>query len=225
MKKFFLPSILIIFLFFSAKIISAEQNDQIIITWQANNFYPSDYLGKALPALNTPIIVSAEIIKNGKVFDSSKTNFSWYADNELIGQGINLKEVSFITKKTDRDTYFIKVTTESNGTKNENSIRIPVSENKLVMLIPYPSHLVKAGSKTAIQALPYFFNISSLKELTFIWQINGQKYDAANDNQLILSLGTPKTPDQADIQISVLAQNKRNPQEFKESNEKLTLYE
>ncbi len=225
MKKNFGLIILIgIFSLFIQKI-SAEQNEQIIITWQANNFYPSDYLGKALASSNTPIIISAEILKNGKISDSSKTNFLWYVDNELINQGFGFKETSFIAKKTDKDSYFVRVVAESNGKKNENSIRIPTSENKLIIQVPYPNQLIKAGSRVALKALPYFFNVSSLKELNFTWQINEKKYETGDDNQLILNLGTPKTSSQNEIQISVFAQNQKNKLEFKESKTKLSFYE
>lgn len=200
---------------YGLSITGAQTPGQVILTWQANNFYPADYAGKALATPNTPVTISAEILRDGKLIDLSKGTFTWYVDEKLLSRAQGLKEILFTVKKSVGDSHFIRVTIKSGNDLFESSVRIPISRQTVVLESPYPNHLVRAGSQAVLQAMPYFFNIPSLQDLTFSWQINNDKQKGSgSDNQLILNIGTPQTPNQDVIRITTLVRNKNNPLEF-----------
>ena len=203
---------------------SAQTPAQVILTWQANNFYPADYTGKALATPNTPVTVSAEVLRDGKLIDLSEGTFTWYVDEKFLNRTQGLKEILFTVKKPVGDSHFIRVTIQLGNSLFESSIRVPVSKHLVVLENPYPNQLVRVGSKTIIRAVPYFFNISSFQDLTFSWQINNSEQGGGgSDNQLVLNIGTPQTPSQNKLRITTLVQNKNNPLEFANEGLRLTI--
>lgn len=207
-----------------SSVAGAQTPAQVILTWQANNFYPADYTGKALATPNTPVTVSVEVLHDGKLIDLSDGTFTWYVDEKLLSRTQGLKEILFTVKKSVEDSHFIRVTIQSGNDLFESSIRIPVSKQIVVLESPYPNHLVRAGSQVVLQAMPYFFNMPSFQDLTFSWQINnGEQRRSGNDNQLVLNVGTPQTPNQDIIRITTLVQNKNNPLEFANEGIRLTI--
>ncbi|MCP6720114.1 MAG: hypothetical protein KJI72_02180 [Patescibacteria group bacterium] len=216
---------LLVLLFVSFLLITktdAQTPGQVILTWQANNFYPADYTGKALATPNTPVTISAEVLRDGKLVNLSEGTFTWYVDEKFLNRAQGLKEIFFAVKKSAGDSHFIRVAIQLGNSFFESSIRIPVSKQIVVLESPYSNNLVRAGSQAVLQAIPYFFNIPSFQDLTFSWQINNdERKGSGNDNQLVLNIGTPQTPDQDVIRITTLVQNKNNPLEF--SNERIQL--
>lgn len=213
-----------VLLFSEALAQNKNDNAQIILTWQANNFYPANYKGKAMATQGTPVTISAEILINNKLIDLSQTVFVWYVDDEIKNSGQNIKEIAFAAQKPEGDSHFVRVTVEVGGRDLETSIRIPVSKRLIVLETPYPDRLVRTETKAQIQAVPYFFNISSLADLNFSWRVNDKSLETGNDNQLILNFGEPKINEQREIQIHVSVQNQRNQLEFAEMRTKLTIY-
>lgn len=185
---------------------------QIIITWRANNFYPADYKGKALAAPNTPITVGAEIIQNNKFADSSKASFIWYVDEKLISRGDGLKEAMFTANKPVGDSHFVMVSVKLDGKTIENSVRIPVERPIVVVDLPLPGSITRAGSEILIRAVPFFFNVPSLDDLKFSWQVNDQKTEGKDS--LLLKIGAPQTQSQKIIRIDSFVQNLRDLLEF-----------
>lgn len=210
----FLPALL----FFAA--ISHGQSPperEIILSWQALNFFPANYKGKPLATPFSPVRVGVELIENGKFVDISQYSITWRLDNAFLGKGINLKETSFLVKKSPGDSHFVHVSVEKDGIKNESSIRIPVSPQTIVVDIPYPGHTIKADVENPIRAIPYFFNVQSLNEISFYWQVNERKEGGGSNNTLILKTGVPQTNDQRVIEITASAQNNKNLLEFAKS--------
>lgn len=201
----------------------AQTAPQVLLTWQANNFYPADYQGRALATPGTPISVSAEVLRNNKFLDASKANFTWLLDEKLLTSGVGLKEVVFNVNKAPGDSHFVRVSINLNNEVFENAIRVPVAKPTLVLDAPYPNALVKAGSKAAIEAVPYFFNISSLQKLIFSWQIgNNDPQDSGSDNELILNTGTAAGAEPITIFGSV--RNANDLSEFASDRIRLIVY-
>ncbi|KKU94495.1 MAG: hypothetical protein UY26_C0001G0047 [Candidatus Jorgensenbacteria bacterium GW2011_GWA1_48_13] len=170
----------------------AQMPAQVLLTWQANNFYPADYQGKALATPKTPVSVSAEFLRNGKFLDISKSNFTWLVDEKLLSSGVGLKEVVFNVNKSPGDSHFMRVSINSNGEIFGSSVRVPVSKPILALEAAYPDALVRAGSRATVEAVPYFFNVSSLQNLVFSWQVgDGNQKESGSDNELVLNVGTP----------------------------------
>lgn len=187
-------------------------SSEIILTWHANNFYPSDFLGKPLVTRNTNLTLAAEVIQNNKFLDTSRANFYWYADGKLIERGEGLKQISYTTSKKETDTEFIKVTVKNGKETYETSSKIPIAGYDLALEIPYPGYSVKSGSQIALKAVPYFFNIQSLLDLSFFWKINNIQESTQSANELAVNIGKSDLPGQT-IEIEVRAVNQTSPLE------------
>ncbi len=198
----------------------SQSNTQVIITWRANNFYPANFSGKPLPTPGTPVILDAEILNAGKLMDLSQANFTWYVDEKIISSGQGLKETVFNGQKTEGDDYFVRVAIELNGNKFENSTRVPAASPFIVIENPNADKNISPKSQASMEIIPYFFNVSSLDDLIFSWNINGNPVNS-NNNQLTINVGTPQTPDQSIIQIGAFTQNRKNPLEFASAKTKL----
>ncbi|MEK7464577.1 MAG: hypothetical protein AAB617_02240 [Patescibacteria group bacterium] len=212
MKKINISIIFLSFIF--VFIANAQSRPQVILTWQANNFYPSDYEGKALATKNTPISVSVEVIKDNKIIDLSRASFTWYLDEKSVTSGDGLKDYSFNITEPVGGEHFVRVQIRLGQELFEDSIRITVSPFLTVVSIPYPNGSIQQGDKVIIEAIPYFFNISSLGDLSFSWQVNNQKQESVGDNALSLIIGSISSQSQKIIQITTFVQNKKNQLEF-----------
>jgi len=191
MKKL-IAFIISLFIGCQSLVAGAQTPAQVLLTWRANNFYPADYQGRALATPKTPVSVAAEVLKNNKLVDVSKANFTWFVDEKLLTSGAGLKEVVFTVSKAPGDSHFVRVSIDLNGEVLGTATRVPVAKPLLVLEAPYPNALVKAGSRAVIEAIPYFFNIPALQNLVFSWQVgNGEQKESGSDNELVLNVGSP----------------------------------
>ena len=216
------PSIIGFWLFVSATF--AQTNTQIILTWQANNFYPANYEGKPLATPNSQITAAVEVLENNKLLNLERANIVWLLDDKPLSNGQGLKETGFAVKKREGDNHTLRVTIQLENRKLESLLRIPVSKKFVVIENPYPNGLIPADSEIALQAVPYFFNIASLSELSFAWQANTEKETNLGDNRLVLKFGKPIALDQNSVFVSSFVQSARNPLEFAEAKIKLTIF-
>lgn len=190
----------------------AQTPNPVIITWQADNFYPADFEGRALPSPGTPIALSAEVMQNNKLLDLSQATFMWYVDETLIGRGVGLKETTFKMQKSPGDYSFVRVVVQTGNNSFESSLRIYAQAPTAVIEGNFPNQVVPAGSQILLQAVPYFFNVLNLNDLSFSWLINGQQQNNGRDNQLLLTVGSPQGGENA-AQLNVAVQNLLNPLE------------
>jgi len=188
-------------------VVNAQTLNPVVITWQANNFYPADFGGRALPSPGTPVTLSAEIIQNNKLLDLSQATFLWYADETLFARGVGLKETTLKINKSPGDYSFVRVAVQINNSSFENSLRIYAQAPTVVIEGNFPNQTIRAGSQTLLRAMPYFFNVSSLADLGFSWLINDKIQNSSQDNQLLLSIGPLQGNSDAAAQISVAVQN------------------
>jgi len=202
----------------------AQTPSQVILTWQAQNFYPADFVGKAAATPNTPVTVSAEVIKDNKFIDVSAAKFFWYVDEDLIAQGIGLKEIKFTVGKLAGDSYFVRLTINAGQEKIESSVTIPISGQEVVIETGLPENRVKAESEISLKALPYFFNIDSLEDLVFSWTVNDQKQKVESGNTLSVKVGTPYTESQRNLNLGLLLQDKKSAIEFAQNRKKIYIY-
>jgi hypothetical protein len=186
-----------------------QDKTQIIFTWEANNYFPANYAGKALPARGTTVTLAAEVIKDGKLIDISQADFLWYLDDELVKRGKGVKEISFRITKREGDSHFVNVIIKTGEEKEiESNLRIPVAAPTVIVDKPYPQNLIKSGEKIMLQAIPYFFNVNFLSELNFTWFINDQSIAAAGDNQLFLTVPVPSQTDQNLLHITAVVEKR-----------------
>lgn len=185
---------------------------QIIITWQADNFYPADYKGKALAVNQNTVTVAAELLKNQKLQDLSKAAITWFLDDDFLNSGTNLKETTFRITKTKGDSHFVRAVVSLGAEEFEGTISIPVFGPIVVIENPNPYLLVQGETQLSLRAVPYFFNITGLNDLTLRWRINnGQPiYKSGFDNEIVLNIGSPQQGASNKINVAVFAQNQKN---------------
>lgn len=186
---------------------------QIILTWQANNFFPADYQGKAAVTNRSSVNVAVELLKDSKLQDITNATIGWYLDNDLLDQGKGLKEVDFTATKTRGNFHSLHVIIKTDSDTTEATAALPVSDQKVVINNPSPTKTVASGSKVSLQAIPFFFNVKSLGNLTFSWKVNESEAVTGNDNELTLDVGTPKSDYDRNILIRATVRNTKVPTE------------
>ena len=221
-KHFGTPLNIIVFfvLFFGIFASSHAGNPELIVTWKADNFYPTSYTGKAIPSYGTKTSFAVEAIQDGKLLDISKSTIEWRKNGERIKKGEGQKEALVIFSNTDR-TSFVSVSVLINGTSIEKSISIPITEPRLVIEIPYKNLTAPKNSDISITATPYFFNATSLNDFSFSWNINGIKKGTGTNNKLTLNTGNPSSQSDSVVTILGYAQNKKSLLEIKKTQAKL----
>lgn len=203
---------------------TVQPKPELIITWQANNFFPSDYAGKAWATPNALIILMAEILTNNKILNLTNATFYWYLDGQLLQTGQGLKKTDFKISKLEGDNHFISLTVKpEEGGTIETSLQIPVFAPQLIIENNFRQPSLPANSQVLFSVTPYFFNIASFNDLDFSWQINSQKQTVKN-NQLLVNVGRPSTEEQKNLWLEVLAQNKKNLFEFVNQRMKFLIY-
>lgn len=193
----------------------AQSISQPVISWQANNFFPSDYVGKALPSTGTRVSLSVMVIKGAKVLDLSGARIFWYVDEKLISRE-DEPTVAFAVTKRGGDSHFVRVVVESKDGKFENSTRVPVVRPSLAVGIPYPNNTVPQNSELRLRAIPFFFNVSSLDGLKFSWRVGEERITSVSENELVLKVGKPLSELQRNLLLTASAENVGNPGEIGE---------
>lgn len=221
--KFLLPiALLSLLLAFSPSFSPAKAaSGQAILTWEARNFFPADFAGKALPSPGTKITVAAEVARNGKLLDLSKASFSWYANQLMLSSGVGKKEFVFTAVKGDDQANFVRAVIKSGSDTWEAGISIPTVSPQAVVEVPFPGRKLPWASNVALAAVPYFFNTPSYANFDFSWQVGSDKKNAGNDNRLLLDLSTPDTNQTTMLSVNAYIQNKLIPLEI--ATEKLRL--
>jgi len=213
-RQFFLClGLLVIGCWLLVSFASAQTADQVILTWQANNFYPADYEGKAQATPGSSIHVAAEVIKNGQFLDLSGSTSTWYVDENFQNREQGLKELVFTAGGRGIDSHFVRVTITTQTDSYEAAIKIPLAKPQAVILNNKLTATVKPNSEVTLQAIPYFWNIDSLQNLVFTWQVNLER-EQTRTNQLTIKVGEPKFEDQKNIRVDLLVQNPQNPLEY-----------
>ncbi len=195
---------------------------QLIFTWEALNFFPSDYQGKALATPHTPVRVGLMATQNNKVVDLSAIPLRWYMDDTFLGEGLGLVNKTVTIKKSPGDSHYVRVTFPWNGAQTQGGVRIPIGNFLTVIETPVANTAVYGEQNLSLNAIPYFFNISSLSDLVFSWQVNDTKYYDQKTNTLSLHISAPNPGETRTVQASTIVQNKKNPLEFTKESIKFT---
>ncbi len=188
-------------------------NYSAIITWRANNYHPSDFLGKALPTNGTTVSLSVIVLNNQKVQDSLSLPILWYVDGNFMNGGVGQSRTSFTVTKTAGDSHVVSVQIGVGGQTISASTRIPVTSYKAVINAPYPAQTVNQNSTANLEIIPYFFNVTSFNDFLFSWNVNNlQNVTSTTDNTLALQVGQVGTAQNISINASV--ENSANAFEF-----------
>ena len=191
----------------------ATNNYSAIITWRANDYYPSDFLGKALPTNGTTVSLSVIVLNNQKVQDASNLPILWYVDGNFMNGGVGESQTNFTITKTAGDSHIVSVQIGAGGQTISASARIPVVNYRAVINAPYPAQTVNQNSTANLEIIPYFFNVNSFNDFLFSWTVNNlQSVTSTTDNTLSLTVGQIGATQNISIDASV--QNTANAFEF-----------
>jgi len=200
----------------------AQTENNLLVTWHANNYTPLDFNAKPLPTNGNVVDVSAELLINKKIQNISQAEISWFLDGVFSTKGIGLKEFLFPITKVGRNSHSVRVVVQTKTNKYENLVSIPVFNPIITIENKYPRGLVASGEKISFSVIPFFFNISSPSEITSLWRINGEKQNETRDTVLTLNMGSPKTLDQKNMVVESFVQNIKNGLES--ARDKINLY-
>ncbi|RJQ30124.1 hypothetical protein C4565_00965 [Candidatus Parcubacteria bacterium] len=196
-------------LFFGFFLSTNAANPELIVTWKADNFFPTSYIGKAVPSYGTKVYLAVEAVQNGTLLDVSNSTIEWRKNGERIRKGTGEKEAMVVFSETDR-TNFVSVSVDWNGVLIQKSITIPTTEPKLILEIPYINNVVPKNSDISITAVPYFFNTKSFEDLSFSWQIGLLKKGTGSNNKITINTGNPSTTSNNSVSITGYVQNKKS---------------
>ena len=202
--------------------VSAQTGSDLLITWHANNYTPTDFIGRA-PSTNGNVVdVSVELLLGKKIENISQATISWFVDGAFSNKGVGMKEFSFFVTKVGRSSHSVRAVVQTKTNKYEGLISVPVFNPIVTIENKYPQGFVRSGEQAGFSVVPYFFNISSPSEIISLWTINNERQENTRDVFLTLNIGSPKTPEQKNMVIESFVQNIKNKLEF--AKDKINLY-
>jgi hypothetical protein len=210
-KKIFIFLVAILFCgvatIFSVK---AQQTSPytILLGWETNSFYPSNYQGKPLPSDGSLVRVSLQLLKDNKIIDASAVPIKWYVNNKYFNDGVGMTNISFVADEGRGSSYSIKASVKTNEDIINEFLTIPVVQKELIIETTAINGKIKPNSSVTFSAVPYFFNIQSLDDLTISWNIQNQKIPNEKKSTLFVQFGEPKTDSQREIQVGTSVEEK-----------------
>lgn len=207
MKSLFF--IFLILPFFIVPVLAQEATDELVLSWQAQNLYPANYMGKALVTEGTPVIVSLEMLRGGALFDVSNAPIKWYLDGRFIEGGTGLKNITFYPRARRGNTHIVKASLVVNGKTTSGFLEIPIHEKQVVLESPSARNTILSNTSLLLTAVPYFWNVSSLSDLVISWKIQNQTVPNENKNSLFLQFGVPTNESQRAVKISSFINERR----------------
>ncbi|MFH1192964.1 MAG: hypothetical protein V1656_01445 [Candidatus Jorgensenbacteria bacterium] len=190
-----------------ASVLAATQppaSANLILTWSADNFYPSDYEGKALPANGSSVSVSLETVKSGKLQDLKSVPIAWYLDGDWLSGGVGQKHASFVVTKAKGASHSLRAVAGLPEGEAEQTVSVPIVAREIVIETPYRSGFTASAAKPIVfRAVPYFFNITSITDLLFSWTAGGDTRSASGDNELSVNLGGAQNQTTLPVSVAV----------------------
>mgnify|MGYP001565594982 CR=1 FL=1 len=220
--------LILIAVFFFWQNSQAQTEPLLLISWQAQNFAPLGFLGKNLPIIYTPVVVGLEMIEKNQIINLKNYEIRWYVDGKFEDSGKGLTTMRFLGGKPGgTDEHFIRAEImDYKGANLAKTINVPLVSPQIVIFSPYQGYQVpvlKPGTNV-LKALPYFFNVEKIGELTINWEAGGVKTEGGAANQDILNLTIPETaPDNFVLPVKVGAINKNQPLERASQNINFTV--
>lgn len=156
--------------------------------WLTDAYTPFGYQGRTLPTKDSFVDVKADLKITGE--NPKNLKYSWFIDGNFqeakSGYGKDSFHFGIRRQATMSHTVLLKVFNEDRSFSIEKSITVPITNPEVVIyaknesqtILPYVSSAksfrVISDKESSFLALPYFFNIKSLKDLEFNW-ILGEK--------------------------------------------------
>ncbi len=206
---------------------AAEAAPQFMVSWRANNYVPTWYQGKVFPTKGSPVEIIFELIDNGKIVDLQKTVVRWYINDELVkneDNGLGIKSLQFnMPDYAGQETEVRIAIPFYPGGQLDSIVRIPVKSPEVVIDANIPDRRIGTG-KNLFQAFPFFFNVASLKNLSFDWLANDKTVENVGEEPWLLRLNVDsQTPSGFGINVRAAVQNTFNQLESASRNSQLII--
>ena len=220
--------LIVVFVFLILNSVDAQTAlPQFMVSWQAQSYAPPWYQGKIFPTKGTPIVISFELIDNGKIVDLSKTAVRWYINDELVkneDSGLGIKSLQFnMPDYAGQETEIRIAIPDYKGNQLDSIIRIPSKAPEVVIKNVYPEGRIQTGDNL-FEAIPYFFNVNNLNNLSIDWFANSEKTDSYADNPWLLKLSIDQqAPTGYEVNLRAAVSNLLNQLEFAARDLKLQI--
>lgn len=179
----------------------AQGNDfNLDIVWKANTLLPYDYKGKALPSSLSSITFYAM----ADTPNPDSLIYTWLIDDissnkdgpEL--QGIGKSTFNWFTFQTPQFTHELRVfAQDAAGHKGSASLNIKtvapeayfyIINNNIFNNSVFDSLKLKPSNGTNLLVRPFYFNLSNLDGLDFLWKLDGKEDKNSGQRKDILPL-------------------------------------
>ncbi|MEK7629258.1 MAG: hypothetical protein AAB394_01905 [Patescibacteria group bacterium] len=179
----------------------SQGNDfNLDVVWKANTLLPYDYKGKALPSSLSSITFYA-------IADTPNPDglvYTWLIDDissnkegpELQGRGKST--FNWFTFQTPQFTHELRVfAQDAAGHKGSASLNIKtvapeayfyIINNNIFNNSVFDSLKLKPGNGTSLLVRPFYFNLSNLDGLDFLWKLDGKADKNSGTRKDILPL-------------------------------------
>lgn len=211
-KKIFVSAITLAAVVLVGRAAAQTAGTQLIVTWQAQNYFPADFPGKALMTPGSRVVAAVAATSGGKFVNLASAQVTWFVNDVLVQSGTGLESISFTANPNSSGLVTIRVQVQTaSGTFSDSESALVVTP---FSVIDYPSlgKTLPSGGKVTLTAWPYFFNVGSLSDLKFTWQLNGQTITSGS-NTLTVDVGNPQGGN-GPLPVTLTTQNTQNPLEF-----------
>lgn len=193
--------------------------------WSTDTYAPFGYQGRALPTKGSLVTVEAYLDISGG--DPKNLKYSWFLDDifQESKSGYGQDNFKFYIRRLNgaSHTVLLKIFNESRSFLVEKSITIPITIPEIVV---HGDFNVIADKKTSFLALPYFFNIKSLKDLEFEWTLGDKsvKESSLIANVFGLKIINKEVRGSLEETLKVIAVNKKQTDQKVQKIVKITIY-
>lgn len=188
--------------------VRAASPPEVVLTWRAQSLVPPTYAGRVLPTTGSPVTVVAQLLENKTVVPAPQGVFRWYVNGFMLQEGEGLTSLQFSGDDVPGagGAYAVELIVRGYTEDTLRSkITIPRVSPRLVISTGLPGNALSLKG-TLLTALPYFFNVQSLGELSFTWTVGGARRQTA-DNTTLVSGSTEFTG--KDLAVSATATGPR----------------
>jgi len=225
---------------FTVPVQSQAPQINITLTWSTNTYIPLDYPGKALPTKGSIIEVIANI--DSQEVNPQELDYRWFLNKHLQTEqsGQARSALRFPVKWTSENEQSIRVEIrdkEKNllgsaylniGIVQPQVVIQPITNKGTLPLESSVSSIIKeyqisVEQEMSFMAQPYFFNISSINELNFNWNLGGREasqISSDNPHIFILKIGQLIQSIKQNLKIGV--ENKNNPLQRAQTTAEIT---
>ncbi len=196
------------------------QGVEVDLLWEASNYAPPQYKGKALASSQAEIKVTA--IPRGMKISDAKLIYEWKIGDKNIpdSSGPGKNSLNFYMPETGEETIEVAVSNPDSSTKATNDITINVNNPKILFYeekpLEGPQYQKELGDtfgllkpELSIRAEPYFFSKRGLIKPTYTWSMNDKNIDTPQKPNL-LNVNIPESTAKGISLIKLLIENPLN---------------